>query len=184
MLSIGVAATPAQPQCASNAQSFIPESATSVIYDFELEQLTRNTAEITGDGKLAVGGSIFKRNNKSVAALAMIDLSDNSLDYAKVFSKANVITTIAAAPKGAAASIVALATQKMLDPKAKAFIIELSSAGDLIKKPISMPLSTFAGRGSAALAHASLLVDNRSNVVVAFGHENHQYESEISVINT
>lgn len=116
MLSIGVAASPAQPQCASNAQAFIPESATSVINDFELEQLTRNTAEITMDGKLAVGGSIFKRNKKSVAALAMIDLSDNSLDYAKVFSKANVITAIAEAPKGAAASIVALATQKMLDP--------------------------------------------------------------------
>jgi len=47
-----------------------------------------------------------------------------------------------------------------------------------------MPLSTFAGRGSAALAHASLLVDNRNNVVVAFGHENYRVGSEISVFNT
>lgn len=136
-------------------------------------------AENLSEGRLALGGAIKKGNFKT-AALAVVDLTTNSLEFSKLFKGANGITAVAQSPTDTL-NVVALATQTFAHTKPKTFILEFSPSGDLIREPIAMSMQAFSGRGNVALSRASLLFDRDSNFVVAFGHENHKLMSQVSV---
>ena len=106
------------------------------MYDFNLSKLNSHVAEVI-DGKLVLGGSVLKGKR---AALAQVDLVTNKLDFSRIFQKAHVITAVAEAPEISEASIVVLATQDMNYEKSKAYLLELSSTGQIVGKVAKVPL--------------------------------------------
>ena len=113
---------------------------------------------------------------EGVAALAQLDPSTNSVDFARLFSKATAIVAVTEAPEQHSANLVALATTHLNIQRRnmipKAFLLEIDSQGNLMHAPISVPLQKdFVDRGLAQHALASLSFDSQLNTVVAFGLE-------------
>lgn len=120
MFSLGVSAlTALQPKSSASAEAVpIEDSNQSGQKQFELSALQHRVAETLADSRLVIGGAIKKDRYKTYAALAMVDVANNSVDFAKVFRNAHVVTAIAPAPTDAAATIFALATQNLKNAKA------------------------------------------------------------------
>ena len=68
---------------------------------------------------------------------------------------------------------MALATQEFTEANAKAYVLVLGAAGEMLHAPITVSMDAFAGAGEASLALSSLLFDGHSRrLILALGHEN------------
>jgi hypothetical protein len=146
----------------------------SVNQPFEIENLARQTASLSTDhDKLALGGSIISGDLAGYSAIAMVNVADNNVDFARHFTLANTISSVAHhTSSGEAQEIFAIATQDLTSTQSAAYLLRISATGEMLGTPIAVPLQAFAGAGAAALAHTSLLFDRVDRPILAFGHEN------------
>ena len=101
-----------------------------------------------------------------------MNLDDSSVEFAKHFTLANTISSIAHAPDTTETTeIVALATKDFVGTNSVSFLLRIGAAGELLHKPIAVPLQAFTGAGAAAKAHSSLFFDQSDKPILAFGHQ-------------
>ena len=67
--------------------------------EFTLDSMTRQTASLSPDSdKLVLGGSLAIDEHEGYSAIAQVNLSDNSVDFARQFALARTISSIAYQP--------------------------------------------------------------------------------------
>ena len=73
--------------------------------------MARQSASLSNNSeKLVLGGHIISGDLTGYSAIAQVNLADDIVDYAKHFTFANTITSVAHSVKNVAPEIVALAT--------------------------------------------------------------------------
>ena len=177
---LGASAIEDNTTCKATTE-LISVTSSSSVSDFELDQLQRSVAETAfDDTKLVLGGSLNTDSYRGYAAIAQINLSDNSVDFTRRFILSGDVSAVTSYSDDATAKIHALVTQNLIQDNSKAYIYTLDVEGQIIGQPISVPLPSFQRSGSAQFARASLLLDSDSNLVVAFGHETRRGIAQIS----
>lgn len=125
---------------------------------------------------LALGGSIELVNFEEqlpLAALALVDLMDDQVLFAKRFGMAEAITAISVRQENHDVTLVALAVadQQERESLLQAFIIVVDATGALAMDPILLPERALNGVGSPDFYRASMLFDADHNTIVALGHD-------------
>ena len=118
---------------------------------------------------LALGGSIeLDAEESPLAALALVDLSDDHILFAKRFGMAQAITAVAVKPAQNDSKVVALAMNT--EPQ-QAFLLVVDTDGSLASEPMLLPESALSGYGNPDLNRATILFDAAYNTVLALGHD-------------
>ena len=147
--------------------------------------MTRQTSSLSPqEDKLVLGGSINQGELKGYSAIAQVSLDDNTIEFAKHFNFANTISSVAHTDLSSEETqIIAFATKDFIGSDSVSFLLRIGAAGQMLKKPIAVPMQAFTGAGAASLAHSSLFHDQANQPILAFGHENRMKMAQIATFD-
>ena len=108
-----------------------------------------DTRQSPEDDRLVIGGSLVTGRFAGYSGIAQVSLVDNSIDFARHYSLANTISSVAYAPTSSNSPdnsvsempyIAALATQDLADDNSKAYLLMIGADGEMVREPIGIPL--------------------------------------------